>query len=630
MHNGPRATTDLTALAGSFAPAAAARFKRHGGRLLDRLHALYGDTEGFAAWFESLVRALAERSAQRPAELQALDDARSAAPGWFTGQQMIGYSAYADRFGGTLAGVAARIPYLSQLGVNYLHLLPFLRARAGDNDGGFAVASFEDVDPALGTNGDLDTLTAHLRGAGISLVADLVLNHVADDHAWAVAARAGDAAKRAYFHVLADPASVQAYEAHLHEVFPGAAPGNFTLVEAMGGWVWTTFYPYQWDLNYANPQVFAEIALAMMGLANRGVEVFRLDSAPFLWKRQGTDCRNLPQVHTVLEALRAVVDICAPATLLKAEAIVPIRELGPYFGAAGRPPQCHLAYHSSLMAASWVALVREDCSVLAQVAAQTPPLPAGGAWVTYVRCHDDIVWGVLPPAAAADTVAALGPVAAFLQGETADSYARGRASFAPGAGAAVHGTNGMTASLVGLGTARTEDGQEAALRRLLLLYGLAMTFGGIPLIYMGDELGQGNDESPQALERSRIDARWIQRPHLDAARAAQRDDRSTPAGAVWSALRTWIGRRKRVAALRAEVPCTLAVAGDAAVLIVRRGGDFVAVLNFAATPRAVQLPVPGRWDDLASGRRQGETEVLGAWEMRWLVAAQPDTPAEPA
>jgi amylosucrase len=339
------------------------RWDTHAPRLLAAWEALYPSVSGAdrpqtnaptaQETLAAFVHAMAEATNARSPALRALDDARERHPSWFLDQSIVGYTAYVDRFGGDLRGVAERVPYLQRLGVRYLHLLPFLAAREGENDGGFAVRDYDTVAPALGDNADLEALTARLRAAGISLCADLVLNHTADDHAWALAARRGDPRYRQYFHVFPDRRLPDAYERHLGQIFPQTAPGNFTHVPGLG-WVWTTFYGYQWDLNWANPEVFAHMALTLLRLANRGIEAFRLDSTAFLWKRLGTDCMNQPEAHTILQALRAVAAIAAPGILLKAEAIVPARQLPPYFGLPGEAnaqaeavPECHLAYHSS-------------------------------------------------------------------------------------------------------------------------------------------------------------------------------------------------------------------------------------------------------------------------------------------
>ncbi|HWW72509.1 MAG TPA: alpha-amylase family glycosyl hydrolase, partial [Duganella sp.] len=353
------------------------------------LAGLYGERADFDAWLGDLMESLGKLYAERPPELRALDIQRAAQPAWFLNQRMLGYCAYVQNFGGSLNGVADRIPYLEELGISYLHLLPFLRPREGENDGGFAVTSFDEVDPALGTNADLHELTTRLRTAGISLCSDFILNHVADDNQWALAAKAGDPKARAMFHVFPDRDMPDRHERTLGQVFPQVAPGNFTYVEAMGGWVWTTFYPYQWDMNWSNPDVFAAMAAAMLRLANRGIEVFRLDSTAFLWKREGTNSMNQPEAHQLLQALRAIVDIVAPGVLLKAEAIVPTRELPAYLGSTAAP-ECHIAYHSSLMAAGWVALAEQNTGVLREVIRNTPPLPSAATWLSYLRCHDDI------------------------------------------------------------------------------------------------------------------------------------------------------------------------------------------------------------------------------------------------
>ena len=584
--------------------------------LRERLASLYGKRADFLPWLGDLMEALGRLHAQRPAELLALDAQRAARPDWLLGQSMLGYCAYVQNFGGDLQGVAARIPHLRELGVSYLHLLPFLRARAGENDGGFAVASFDDIEPALGSNADLEALTAQLRGAGISLCSDFILNHVADDHAWAIGARNGDAQLRDFFHIYPDRTEPDRYERTLGQVFPQVAPGNFTYVEALDGWAWTTFYPYQWDLNYANPAVFAAMAQAMLRLANRGIEVFRLDSTAFLWKRAGSNCMNQPEAHVLLQALRAVVDIVAPGVLLKAEAIVPMAELPAYFGDAAAP-ECHLAYHSSLMAAAWGALAEQDAGLLRSVIAATPALPPSASWLSYVRCHDDIGWNVLRGEAAADGAGAdarLAAISRFYAG-AGDSYAAG-AAFQTSATGAAHGSNGMAASLAGMERAASAAEREQALRRLLLLHGLALSFGALPVLYMGDELAMENDYGYSARPQHAMDSRWLQRPVFDARRAAQRHDTQTMAGRMYTALCTLLALRQRHPELAAGAPRALLPSAPA-VLALARGAHFLNLMNFSAQPQSFHLP--GRWTDGLSGRVLEHEVVLEPWAMHWLA-----------
>lgn len=614
------------------ADAVRTRSAAQAGRLFNALDALYGAHPAYAQWLPAWLTALAEVIGERPAELVRLDLER--APGWFGDPSMLGYSAYADRFAGDLRGVATRVPYLQELGVRYLHLLPFLRMREGDNDGGFAVSDYGQVESRLGNNRDLQALTARLREAGISLCADFVLNHTADDHPWAVAARAGDERYRRYYHLYPDRDVPNAYERTLGQVFPHTAPGNFSWIPEARAWAWTTFYPFQWDLDWSNPQVFGEMALALLRLANLGIEVFRLDSTAYLWKRPGTDCMNQPEAHTILQALRALVDIGAPSVALKAEAIVPMAQLPPYFGEGPQQGQeCHLAYHSTLMAAGWSALVLQRGDLLHDVIARSPPLPADCAWLSYVRCHDDIGWNVLRTEASGrdgTTPFSLEDVAHFLDGRAAGAYARG-ASFQNGDNA--HGTNGMAAALTGIEAAQAQGDASAlahAIDRLVLLYGVALAMPGVPLIYMGDELGLGNDESFRDDPVRQHEGRWLQRPVMDWTLAQQRHDTGSVAGQVFSRLRQLIHARATTPALAAAQRLASWKMQDPVLFALARGDDFVAIYNFGNHPMEVDLEtVSGHqdWVPLADGHALGTGKLTGGPRfllpplgMRWSLA----------
>lgn len=649
----------LAVLPDDLRPQAAQRLAASGPVLRRLLAGLYGERADFDAWLGDLMATLGQLYAERSPELRALDLQRAAQPDWFLNQRMLGYCAYVQNFGGDLNGVAGRIPYLEELGVSYLHLLPFLRPRAGENDGGFAVTSFDEVDPALGTNADLHALTTRLRAAGISLCSDFILNHVADDNEWALAAKAGDARARAMFHVFPDRDLPDRHERTLGQVFPQVAPGNFTYVEAMGGWVWTTFYPYQWDMNWSNPDVFSAMAAAMLRLANRGIEVFRLDSTAFLWKREGTNSMNQPEAHQLLQALRAIVDIVAPGVLLKAEAIVPTRELPAYLGSAD-VPECHIAYHSSLMAAGWVALAEQSTGVLREVIGNTPSLPPAATWLSYVRCHDDIGWNVLraeadaaavaPARAGADiagaapakpgapegSAARLAAVARFFSGAEG-SYASG-AAFQSTDPNAAHGSNGMAASLAGLQTANSEEECVLALRRLLLLHGLALSFGALPVLYMGDELAMENDDSYLDCPQHAMDSRWLQRPVFDEQRWKHRYDKTSAPGLMYQGLADLIRARRQQDALAANAPRTLLADAPDGVLALARGERFLTLMNFSGQWQ--DYPLQGVWRDCAAtagadggnvgakagasvGDRTdghiGDTLALAPYAMHWLV-----------
>ncbi len=559
--------------------------------LRDRLSRLYGASPDFENWLEQVITQAVSGARARPEDLWQSDAARALRPDWHQ-DAMLGYCAYVDKFAGTLRGVSGRIPHLRELGVTYLHLLPFLKAGSAPNDGGFAVASFEEIEPSLGTAQDLRDLTARLRAAGISLCSDFVLNHVSHEHPWARQALAGDPAYQHYFHWMHSAEEVADWEQHLAQIFPHTAPGNFTWVPARGAWAWTTFYPYQWDLNYANPAVFAEMLKALLHLANQGVEAFRLDSTGFLWKRAGTHCLNQPEVHWILQALRSLMQVAAPGVLLKAEAIMPTRDLPPYFG-LGHPHgrECHLAYHSSLMAASWMALAEQNADIVRSVLANTPRLPPGASWMTYVRCHDDIGWNILRPELdefPQDTKTRLLQTSRFFSGELPHSYARG-ASFQASDPLTVHGTNGMTAALVGLTSAQSPQEQAQAVQRLLLMYALSMFVGDLPLIYMGDEFALGNTSEAELARRQGPDGRELHRPLFDVQAFAQRYTTDTPQGQVFQALCALSHARRRCPALRATEPLQAFPTGHPALLGLRRGHACLGLFNFSAQPLRINL-----------------------------------------
>ena len=602
----------------------ARRWERHGPPLINALQSLYGADPRLAEMLPELMRSTAVAANDRPPVLRGQDAARESNPRWFMGSDMVGYSAYVDRFAGTLRGVASRVPYLRELGIRYLHLLPFQRARQGDSDGGFAVRDYDQIEPALGTLEDLRTLTGTLRKAGISLCADFVLNHTSDDHRWASAARSGDPRFVDYYLVYPDRTAPDKYERTLGQVFPQTAPGNFTHVEGMG-WVWTTFYPYQWDLNWANPHVFADMAATMLRMANRGIEAFRLDSTAYLWKREGTASINQPEAHTILQALHALVGLVAPGTLLKAEAIVPTHELPPYFGsgaALGR--ECHLAYHSSLMAASWAALAAQRGDILERVVEETPAPPPGCAWITYVRCHDDIGWSVLAEEAANGALGSgldLAAMASFYAGETPDSYARGRAF--QGDAAATHGSNGMSSALVGVEAALASgDAAELELAecRLLLMHGIAFVAAGIPMLYMGDEIALGNDPDFDA-DAPGAEGRWLHRPPMPWFTLDPQATRGAAgvAARIRPAIQSMISARRATAALAADAPMRALKTGNPAVIGLARGDDFVALFNLSAQRVGLPADLQDRsWHDVLRSAPALPPITLAPYAMCWL------------
>ena len=526
--------------------------------VLRPLWLLYGERDDFEACVRYLLEIVAHAYAARPEALHRLDLRRQAEPDWFQQSGMMGYVAYTERFAGKLDRVAEKIPYLQELGVTYLHLMPLLKPRPGPNDGGYAVMNYREVDARLGTMADLEELATKLRQHGISLCIDLVCNHTAKEHRWAQRALAGDPVYQDYYLTFPDRTIPDRYEQTLPEIFPDFAPGNFTYYEGMDRWVWTTFNEYQWDLNYGNPAVFGEMLKTVLFLANRGVEILRMDAVAFMWKRLGTDCQNQPEAHYLLQAFRALSRIATPALLLKAEAIVSPDRLIPYLG-RGRAAnkECELAYHNAFMVLLWSSLAERRVALMTQALQQIPDSPSGSAWTTYIRCHDDIGWAVRDEDAAAVGLSGAlhrAFLSDFYTGRFPGSFARGATfQFNPKTGD--RRVSGSLASLAGLELAldnEVEGEVELAIRRILLMHNLIFAFGGIPLIYMGDEIGMLNDYGFLDDPDLRDDNRWMHRPFMDWEKAAKRHDEGTVAGRIFHGIRRLAAARKRTFELHAE------------------------------------------------------------------------------
>jgi amylosucrase len=530
-------------------------------RLVDALLPLYAHRWDVAWHIEAIVETALKAAIARPAPLAERD--RSRPPDWFRGAEQIGAMGYVDRFAGSIVGLYDRLPHLERLGVTYVHLMPLFRVPDGPNDGGYAVSSYREVAPRLGAMDQLAHLAETLHQRGMALVLDFVLNHTADDHAWAEAAKAGDPEKQAYYWMFDDRAAVEPYARHLRQIFPDRGGDAFVWREDVAGgkWVWSTFYPFQWDLNYANPAVLRAILGEMLFLANQGVDVLRLDAVPFLWKKPGSSCENLPEAHLVVRALNAAAAIAAPALVFKSEAIVHPDEVARYV----RPDECRLSYNPLLMCSLWDALATRDTRHLRDILGRRHATPDGTAWVNYLRCHDDIGWGM-----ANEDMVALGIdpeghrrfLNAFYTGRFPGSFARGL-PFQENPRTGDCRVSGTCAALAGLEAAEA-DGNPAlidqAVKRIIVMHALVYTLGGIPLLYLGDEIAQPNDPSYTDRLAEAADNRWVHRPYFSDHRLARAlDDPATPEGLVLTAIRRLGALRKQAPALGVGTLRTIAL-----------------------------------------------------------------------
>jgi amylosucrase len=569
-----------------------ARYDRWARDLWDGLAAVYDA----AAVLPAVVDVIAGVHAQRSESLRQRDRERILRPDWFQGADAVGYVAYADLFAGDLQGIRRHIDYLRDLGVTYLHLMPLLTPRPGANDGGYAVMDYRSVRSDLGTMGDLTSLAADLHAAGISLTLDLVLNHVAREHEWAMKAKAGDPRYRDYFYVFPDRELPDQYERSLPEIFPAFAPGNFTWDDALDGWVWTTFNEWQWDVNWSNPDVFVEYADIIGFLGNQGADCVRLDAIAFTWKRMGTNCQNQPEVHALTQALRAAARIMAPAVIFKAEAIVGPQDVVAYLGQgehAGKVSD--LAYHNSLMVQIWSALAARDGRLLSTALSRFAPIPVTGAWATYLRCHDDIGWAIDDADAAAVGWSGYDHrsfLAEFYAGEFDGSFARGM-HFQSNPETGDRRTSGSAASLAGIEAALDSGSRsalETAIARLTCAYAMVFGFGGLPLLYMGDELGILNDHTYLDDPAKAADNRWLHRPAMDWSIANGHAASGGVADRVFDAISRLIAARRELPALHASVSTEASTTEDPAVLVFRRrhaAGSIVQVYNLSEQTRVL-------------------------------------------
>ncbi len=593
------------------------RLERYSPQMRESLEAVYGEQAGTT--YERLVELASRAIAERPEDLRVLDEARLLSPDWLQQPRMVGYVCYTDRFAGTLAQIGDHLDYLESLGVTYLHLMPLLKPRPGENDGGYAVADYRSVREDLGTMDDLAALAARLRERGISLVVDLVLNHVTPEHEWAQRARAGEQKYRDYFLVFDDRTEPDAYERTLPEVFPDFAPGNFTWDEDLQAWVWTTFNSYQWDLNWANPDVLLEMADVICYLANQGVEVLRLDAIAFIWKRLGTSCQNEPEVHHITRVLRSLLRVVAPAVAFKAEAIVGPDDLVKYLGIGEHYGKVSdTAYHNALMVHLWSAIASRDTRLLQLALSRFPPKASTTTWATYVRCHDDIGWAISDADAAAAMVTGPGHrsfLSDFYSGEAPGSFAKGLVfQFNPETND--RRISGSMASLAGLEAAlEAGDGLavDAAIARIRLLFAAVMGFGGVPLIYMGDEIAMLNDYSYTDDPDHARDNRWVHRPTMDWEQVADTEsDTWSPAARVLTAVRHLVQVRARTPQLHASVESQVLAAPDRRLLLVVRNhplGAMVQLSNVSETP--VQIATAWLRDLVGSSRA---SELLSGFD----------------
>ena len=606
------------------------RLKQRKAEMEDIFRRLYERDEKL----DDLIDIMKKYHKERNRELKELDKKREKDPFWYKRGDMLGLTMYTDLFAGSLKNLKDKVDYLDRLSLKYLHLMPLLKMPEKDNDGGYAVEDFFSIDPRFGTNEDLADLTAQLRKHGISLCLDFVMNHTASTHEWAKKAENGDKHYQDYYMCFSDRTYPDEYEKTTPEVFPSTAPGNFIWNEKMQKWVLSSFYPFQWDLNYRNPEVLNEMLRSALYLANLGVEVFRLDAVPYIWKKLGTTSRNLPEVHLIVRLMRIVLEIVCPSVILKGEVVMAPKELKAYFGTP-EAPECHLLYNVSLMVNFWSSLASQDVRLLEHMAEDILSMEEHCSFVNYIRCHDDIGWGLdedYERKIGIDPLKHKIFLYRFFEGSFPGSYSLGQLYNYDRVSLDARSC-GTTASLCGIENGRNHFDDtmiEMGVKRDLLMHAALYSFRGFPMLSSGDEIGQLNDWSYMNNPSLALDSRNIHRSHFNWDNEKKAQEGKGYEGEIMKGILTLDRVRKTEPCFAPEAKVNTWKSHSDGVFSIRRtieGRDMLCVMNFRGSKEKVHYDYfMGEYEDLFTKRvvNPGIGFELQPYEYLYLVQDNPD------
>ena len=608
-------------------------------------HILYGKRKDFEEQALRLVETMARQYIDRSEHLKNKDIEREKEHNWFLNQKWVGMALYTDGFANNLQGLNEKLSYFQELGINMIHIMPILQCPDGKSDGGYAVSDFRKVDSRIGSNEDLHELSESLQKRDILLTLDVVVNHTSDEHEWAQRARKGEKKYQDYYYLFDSREVPDMFEESMPEIFPETAPGNFTWNEEMQKWVMTVFNDYQWDLNYSNPAVLIEMLDIILYWSNQGADIIRLDAVAFLWKKVGSTCQNEREAHLILQLLKDCIQVTTPGVLFIAEAIVAPVEITKYFGEdAINAKECEIAYNATLMALLWDAVATKNSKLLYQGIKSLPDKLERATWLNYIRCHDDIGLGFDDSdirAVGYDPVEHRKFLIDYYTGDFSDSDARGF-PFGQNLKTGDARISGSLASLVGLEAALgSGDPQriDNAVQHIILLHSIILSFGGIPLLYYGDELGQLNDCSFLDDENKAHDTRWTHRPNFDWDKAELRHQSGTIEQKIFNASKLMISVRKEIPAFADFNNRELIQVENPHLFVFSRfnllqiSGGVLVVVNFDARPQYLDLEDPniksvlsyGHIKDLVSGDTPSlfnRQLVIPPYHFYWLTDQQ--------
>ena len=591
----------------------AKRFERH----LDELRWLYMELYNNSSMFAELCDNMERFFKERNQELKSMDSSRETSKDWYKQNDMLGMMFYIDNFAGNMKGVESKLDYIEQCNVNYVHLMPFLETPEGRSDGGYAVSDFRKVQENLGSMEDLESLTTACHKKGINVCMDFVMNHTSEDHEWAKRARQGDGEYMSRYFFFDNSYIPTLYEKTVPQVFPTTAPGNFTWLPDANHFVMTTFYPYQWDLNYKNPRVFNEMMYNFLYLANRGIDIVRIDAVPYIWKELNTPCRNLKQVHTIVRMMRMISEIVCPGVLLLGEVVMEPEKVVPYFGSVEKP-ECHMLYNVTTMATTWHSVATRDISLLKKQLDIVNSLPKDYVFLNYLRCHDDIGWGLdydTLKMAGIEERAHKQYLNDYFQGYAGESNSRGELYNAdPITGDARF--CGTTASMCGIekaGFEQNEAAMERAVRLDVMLHAYMFMQSGIPVLYSGDEVGQVNDYTYKENPNKAADSRYIHRGAMNWNLAENISKPGTVEEKLFHALSNLEKIRKAEKVFVTNADTWTIETKDRSVLSIVRafeGEKIVGLFNFSEYDKTLYIDgEDGEFTELISGTKKRLNEI---------------------
>ncbi len=597
----------------------------------DELKWLYMELYNNPDMYGELEETIYQFYLERNNDLKSMDTERESNPDWYKSNDMLGMMFYIDNFGKNMKGVEEKIDYIEKCNVNYIHLMPFLDTVEGRSDGGYAVADFRKVRPDLGTIDDLENLTGACHKKGINVCMDFVMNHTSEDHEWAKRARAGEGEYMSRYFFFDNYNIPSQFEQTVPQVFPTTAPGNFTWLEDCGHYVMTTFYPYQWDLNYSNPRVFNEMMYNFLYLANKGIDIIRIDAVPYIWKELGTDCRNLRRVHTIVRLMRIISEIVCPSVLLLGEVVMEPQKVVPYFGTVEKP-ECHMLYNVTTMATTWHTVATRDVALLKKQLDIVSWLPKDYVFLNYLRCHDDIGWG-LDYAEIQQRTGASEPghknyLNLYFQGFAGDSNSRGELyNWDPVTQDARFCAT--TASMCGVEKAGYEGdaaAMEKAIRFDLTLHAYMFMQSGIPVLYSGDEIAQLNDWDYKLNPNKVQDSRYIHRGAMNWELAKNIDDPDTVEGKMFMGLAELEKKRKEEKVFVSNADMWTIETYEPAVLCIGRyydGDKMIGLFNFSEFDKTAWINEDGVWEDVFTGELKRAAGVdIPAYGFYWLKKIQ--------